>query len=48
MEKASTRSRVGELTSARDTTVKTRENKDSDGILLLTVATYMPTDYRSD
>lgn len=35
MENASTRSRVSELTSARDATVKTREYKDSEEILLL-------------
>ena len=42
------KSRGGELTSARDTTVKTRENKDLEGVLLLTVATYMSTNSRSD
>lgn len=35
------KSRVGELTSARDTTVKTRENKDLEGILLLTSNIYV-------
>lgn len=48
MEKASTRSRVGELTSARDITVKTKENKDLEGILLLTVETHMSKDYGSE
>lgn len=34
--------------SDRDTTVKMRENKDLEGILLLTAATYMSTNSRSD
>lgn len=42
------KSRVGELMSDRDSTAKTRENKDLEGILLLTAATYMSTNNRSD